>query len=105
MTKGLLVFLDYFVKYFVPVSGGLLGYLTFVSAQRQKKRRAQEEVKDWQLYAEIVAASKEGLVFKAEPGSDEFKRADRLRQKGLLEHAPGSEGFSVPGQRFAVMVG
>jgi len=97
-------FLEIVVKYFLPISGGLLGYISFFASRRQAKHRGQEEKKDWDLYADIVAESKKGLVFKAEPESEEFKRADRLRERGLLEQLPG-QVFGVPGQKLTVVGG
>ena len=94
--------LDFIVKYFVPVSGGVLGYVTFFGARRQKKRSAQAEKQDWDLYAALVAASKEGRIYRPEVGSADYKRADRLRQKGLLKREPAGVGFIVPGQQFTV---
>lgn len=93
-----------------PVTGIIgtgLGIYNILVARRKEKRERQEkaqaqveEATDWELYAKLVEASKEGLIFDPEPGSDDHKRAERLAGKGMLERLPNSMGYAIPGQRF-----
>jgi len=82
------------------VAGTLIGYrLSERAAIRRDQQRSLEEDLDMQLYAEVIEATKEGHVFSPDLGSDGFKRAVRLQERGLLERLPfpGRNYFTVPG--------
>lgn len=87
------------------VAGTLIGYkLSERGAIRRDQQRAREEDLDMQLYAEVIKATKEGHVFSPDLGSDAFKRAVRLQERGLLERLPfpGRNYFTLPGAMIKV---
>src|SRR5205085_9695462 len=73
-------------------------------AQQQHKRAIEEEELEWQVLAQSVEASNEGLVMRPEVGSDLWRAAERLVSKGKLEKLPRDMGYSVPGQMFKLKI-
>lgn len=94
------------------VVGGVLGVVATLvgyklserAATRRDQQRALEEDLDMQLYAAVIEATKDGHVFTPDLGSDAFKRAVRLQERGLLERLPfpGKNYFTLPGAMIRV---
>lgn len=110
--------LDWFIKAMGAVGGVIgtaLGIYNFVIARRKEKREQQKEQRerekeeklrqegeqDWDLYAEILAGSRKGMIFEPPNGSEDHKRVERLVDQKKLERVPGG-GYAVPGQMFQV---
>lgn len=88
------------------VAGTLIVYrLSERAAIRRDQQRTREEDLDMQLYAELIERTKDGHVFSPELGSDAFKRAVRLQERGLIERLPvrgGQVYFTLPGAMIKV---
>lgn len=75
-----------------------LGVYNLVSSRRQERRAQAEEAARFRLYMQVVQGSKQGLLFQPSLGSDEYRLALNLTERGLLQSFPEG-GFGVPGQR------
>src|SRR3712207_5943661 len=94
---------DWIVKALGAVGGligTVLGVYNYTHARRKEKREQEEkesiqkeQEEEWKLYAGLVKASEEGLVYQPKIGSIEHKRAERLVEKGMLERLPLAGGY------------
>lgn len=85
-----------------------LGLYNLIDTRRKDKREREdkesvriEEEATWELYAELVEASKKGLLLSPAIGSDLHRRAERLVERGMLARFPMGH-YGIPGQMIAV---
>ncbi len=73
-------------------------------ARKEKEGEQQEAAAEWQLYADVFEASREGKLLNPKPGSETHRMAVRLTERGMFEEiTPG--WFGIPGQQIAISSG
>ncbi len=88
--------------------GTVLSIYNFVHTRRKEAREReekdsarQEQEAEWQLLEALTKASRAGLVYKPDTGSPEYRSAERLAERNMLERLPGGH-YAIPGQNFKI---